>query len=179
MSISTKRALASSLKSLMEKKTLDKITVKDIVDDCSLNRQTFYYHFHDTYELLEWLYVDETKDIMDRVYDPSAELGKYNLILEYVLKNKAFIINTCRSIGQARLICKLKQWVKPVILEIVVSHIGESADAEFLADIYSHSLIGFIFDWVSEDLSEEYLSRFDIYARLFLEHLEALSDKQK
>ena len=53
MSVTTKKALAMSLKSLLEKKTLDKITVKDIVSGCSLNRQTFYYHFHDTYDLLQ------------------------------------------------------------------------------------------------------------------------------
>ena len=60
MSLTTKKALAMSLKSLLEKRTLDKITVKDIVSECSLNRQTFYYHFHDTYDLLQWLYSYET-----------------------------------------------------------------------------------------------------------------------
>ena len=47
MPLTTKRALATSLKNMLSKKTLEKITVKDIVDDCSLNRQTFYYHFHE------------------------------------------------------------------------------------------------------------------------------------
>ena len=47
MSLLTEKALAASLKKLLEKKTLDKITVKDITDDCGVNRQTFYYHFHD------------------------------------------------------------------------------------------------------------------------------------
>lgn len=45
MSQMTKQALANSLKSLLQKKTLNKITIKDIVDDCGVNRQTFYYHF--------------------------------------------------------------------------------------------------------------------------------------
>ena len=41
MALTTKRALATSLKKLLEKNTLDRITVKDIVDDCQVNRQTF------------------------------------------------------------------------------------------------------------------------------------------
>ena len=55
MSLLTEKALAASLKKLLEKKTLDKITVKDITDDCGVNRQTFYYHFHDVYDLVEWI----------------------------------------------------------------------------------------------------------------------------
>lgn len=54
MSLTTKRALAESLKKLLSKKNLDKITVKDIITDCGVNRQTFYYHFHDIYALTEW-----------------------------------------------------------------------------------------------------------------------------
>ena len=54
MSQMTKQALANSLKSLLQKKTLNKITIKDIVDDCGVNRQTFYYHFQDVYDLVDW-----------------------------------------------------------------------------------------------------------------------------
>jgi len=47
MTQTTKKALASSLKKLLAEKTLDKITVIDITNDCEVNRQTFYYHFKD------------------------------------------------------------------------------------------------------------------------------------
>ena len=52
----TKKALAQSLKELGATKILDKITVADITDHCGVNRQTFYYHFNDKYELLSWIY---------------------------------------------------------------------------------------------------------------------------
>lgn len=54
MAIATKKLLADGLKELLEKKTLDKITVKELVATCGVNRQTFYYNFQDIYELLEW-----------------------------------------------------------------------------------------------------------------------------
>lgn len=47
MSLTTKRALAASFKKLLAQRGIDKITVKDIVEECGVNRQTFYYHFHD------------------------------------------------------------------------------------------------------------------------------------
>ena len=52
MSQVTKRALAASLIKLLSQKPLDKVTVKDIIEDCGVNRQTFYYHFKDIYDLV-------------------------------------------------------------------------------------------------------------------------------
>ena len=58
-SLITKKALADSLKELTREKTFDKISVKDISEKCGINRQTFYYHFIDKFDLLEWIYKTE------------------------------------------------------------------------------------------------------------------------
>ncbi len=50
----TKQAMAESLKKLMQKKPLSKITVNEIITDCDINRNTFYYHFENIYDLLKW-----------------------------------------------------------------------------------------------------------------------------
>ena len=50
----TKEALAKAFAELLEKRSIDKVTVKDIVAACGVNRQTFYYHFRDIYDLMEW-----------------------------------------------------------------------------------------------------------------------------
>lgn len=54
MSNTTKRAIEASLKKLLLVKPLDKITISDIAEDCGINRMTFYYHFKDIYDLIEW-----------------------------------------------------------------------------------------------------------------------------
>ena len=51
MSVSTKAAFADALKKMMSVKPMEKITVKDLVEICGVNRQTFYYHFDDIYDL--------------------------------------------------------------------------------------------------------------------------------
>ena len=53
MSEVTKRALEQSLKNLLSKKPITKITINDIAEDCGINRMTFYYHFKDIYDLVE------------------------------------------------------------------------------------------------------------------------------
>lgn len=55
----TKKILTNSLKKLMTQKPLEKISVREITEECGLNRQTFYYHFSDIYNQLEWLYQQE------------------------------------------------------------------------------------------------------------------------
>lgn len=64
MAQTTKRALAASLKKILAVKPLNKITVVDIVSDCEVNRQTFYYHFRDIYDLMEWILADEAARVI-------------------------------------------------------------------------------------------------------------------
>ena len=53
----TKHAIAAALKELCREKSFDKISIADITSTCGLNRQTFYYHFADTYALMDWTLV--------------------------------------------------------------------------------------------------------------------------
>ena len=57
MSELTKRAIQESFKKLLSNQPLDKITVKNITDDCGVNRNTFYYHYSDIYQLLEEIFL--------------------------------------------------------------------------------------------------------------------------
>ena len=65
MSQVTKRALEQSLKNLLLKKPLTKITINDIADDCGINRMTFYYHFKDIYDLVEWSCLEDAKKALN------------------------------------------------------------------------------------------------------------------
>ncbi|WP_019321086.1 TetR family transcriptional regulator, partial [Streptococcus mutans] len=53
----TEQAFARTLKEIMAKKSFDKVTVTELVRFLNVNRQTFYYHFKDLYDLLEWIYI--------------------------------------------------------------------------------------------------------------------------
>ncbi len=59
VSQTTKRALEASLKKLLLQKPLNKITINDITEDCGVNRMTFYYHFKDIYDLVDWIMVED------------------------------------------------------------------------------------------------------------------------
>ena len=65
MSQVTKRALEQSLKNLLLKKPLTKITINDIAEDCGINRMTFYYHFKDIYDLVEWSCMEDARKALE------------------------------------------------------------------------------------------------------------------
>ena len=88
----TKQALEASLKRMMLKKPLDKITIRDITEDCGISRMTFYYHFKDIYDLVEWSCIeDASRALQDKkTYDTWHE-GLLQ-VFEAVLENKPFIL---------------------------------------------------------------------------------------
>ena len=70
----TKKAIMESFLRLMEKKPLDKITVRNLVDECGINRNTFYYYFQDIYAVLEE-YCELFLATLSQESSPKALLG--------------------------------------------------------------------------------------------------------
>ena len=60
----TKRELAAALKEAMAQKPLDKITISELTNACSIRRQSFYYHFEDIYDLLRWMFEKEAISLL-------------------------------------------------------------------------------------------------------------------
>ena len=103
MSQTTKRALAASLKNLLLQKPLPKITINDIAEDCGISRMTFYYHFKDIYDLVEWTCVEDAARALEgkKTYDTWQE-GFLNIFCA-VQANKPFIMNVYRSVSRERI----------------------------------------------------------------------------
>ena len=78
----TKRMMAGALRSYMEKMPIDRISIKAITDACGLNRQTFYYHFKDIYDLVKWMYVSDINEVMEKVTEDES----YEDMLRRVLR---------------------------------------------------------------------------------------------
>lgn len=93
----TKKALADTLMKLGTTKDLNKITVSDIVEECGVNRQTFYYHFADKYELLKYIYETELFDPL--MEDLSFENWEPKMIeaLKVIKRMRDFFMNTVAS----------------------------------------------------------------------------------
>ena len=159
MSQITKRALEDSLKHLLLQKPLPKITIQDITDDCGISRMTFYYHFKDIYDLVEWSFEEDAQKARgeNRHYD-SWELGLLH-IFESVRENKPFIINVYHSVSREQIETYLYRLTYQLMIDVVeekseglpVTH----ENKQFIADFYKYALVGLMLDWIKKDMQEE------------------------
>ena len=119
MSQVTKRALEASLKNLLLKKPLSKITINDITEDCGINRMTFYYHFKDIYDLVEWSCAEDAKKALEgkKTYDTWQQ--GFLQIFEAVQENKPFIINVYRSVSREQVELYLYKLTYDLLIGVV------------------------------------------------------------
>lgn len=100
ITLSTKKALAASLKKQMKKKPLKKVTVSDLITDCNVNRKTFYYHFEDIYALLKWMLEQEAIEVVKQ-FDLLIDYKDAILfVLDYVEANAHILGCAYNSMGR-------------------------------------------------------------------------------
>ena len=102
MTNATKLALEESLKHLLLKKPLDKITINDLTTDCGISRMTFYYHFKDIYDLVEWCCLEDARIALQGKKTSSTWHEGLLQIFDAVMENKPFILNVYRCVGPDR-----------------------------------------------------------------------------
>ena len=154
----TKAALEESLKRLLLKKPLDKITITDITTDCGISRMAFYYHFKDIYDLVEWSCVEDgTKALQGKKTSESWTEG-LTQIFEAVLENKPFILNVYRSVSRERvenyLYTLTYQLIEGVVEEQSENLMVTEAQKKFIADFYKYSFVGVMLDWIKRGMKE-------------------------
>ena len=159
MSQVTKRALEQSLKNLLLKKPLTKITVGDITDDCGINRMTFYYHFKDIYDLVEWSCLEDAKRALDEKKTYYTWQQGLLQIFKAVQENKPFILNVYRCVHREQ----VEKYLQPLVDQLLLNVINEEAagitvrdeDKQFIAQVYSYMFIGLMLDWIKDDMRED------------------------
>lgn len=159
MSQVTKRALVASLKNQLLKKPLDKVTISDITDDCGISRMTFYYHFKDIYDLIEWAFEEEASRILEGKKDYDTWQQGYLRIFEDLNANKPFIMNVYRSISRE----KVENYLYRITYDLLIHVINEKAkgmnvrdeDKKFLANFYKYAFVGLVLDWIKHDMKDD------------------------
>jgi probable dihydroxyacetone kinase regulator len=163
----TKQAMEESLKRLLLQKPLNKITISDITEDCEVNRMTFYYHFKDIYDLVEWSCEEDARRALNgkKTYETWQE-GFYQ-IFQAVRENKPFIMNVYHSVSREQ----VENYLYKVTYALVVGVVEEKAvgmavrqeDKEFIAHVYKYAFVGLMLDWIRNDMkgdTKELVARF-------------------
>ncbi|MGG7215084.1 dihydroxyacetone kinase transcriptional activator DhaS [Clostridium nigeriense] len=158
-SIATKKMLAESLKKIMKTKPLNKVSVKDIVNDCNLNRHTFYYHFKDIYDLIEWIYKTEAIEGIAGHKNYENWTDVFYSIFLYIENNKEFCYNTLNSLSRNNLemylFSVINNFIMGVIEEVAININVKENDKKFIADFYTHAFSGIVMQWMRNGMKED------------------------
>jgi len=134
-------------------------TINDIAEDCGISRMTFYYHFKDIYDLVEWACVEDATRALEgkKTYDTWQE-GFLNIFLA-VQANRPFVMNVYRCVSRER----IEQYLNPLIHSLLLGVIKEKsvemavsgADQQFIANFYEYAFIGIMLEWIGNNMREE------------------------
>ena len=83
-----KTQIADTFSELLEKEDLDKITVTKLIEACQISRQTFYYHFHDIMDVLEWTFRRATHELLEKSLNESERINALLAYLQFVKKHR-------------------------------------------------------------------------------------------
>lgn len=153
----TKRALEASLKKLLLKKPLNKITINDITEDCGVNRMTFYYHFKDIYDLVDWILVEDATEALEGRQNFETWSEALLDALQRIQDNRVLVLNVYRSVSREQVEQYLYKMLDP-LLRMFVERENipvQEEDKQFIIDFYKYALVGMVLEWVRRDMKTE------------------------
>lgn len=152
----TKSLLAAALKNKLQTKTISKITVSELIQACNINRNTFYYHFENVYDLLKWTLEAEAVEVIKNFglmldYEEAIEF-----VLDYVESNEHILKCTYDALGRDQLshffFADFQEIVR-IFIDGVERNLNVSVTPdfkEFLCAFYTEAISGMMLRWLCD-----------------------------
>ena len=182
MSNFTKIAIQQSFMRLLSQRPITKITVKDIVEDCGINRNSFYYHFQDLPQLLETVIIESADEIISRIPESFSLEEGLTTVLERLVENKRAIRNIWASPDRAFYEQNLMRVCNYVVSRYIACRSADllrtlpEEELALLVDFCQCELFGQVTNWLNQNNDKDIisLSKFQI---LQTKCIAALADK--
>ncbi len=152
----TKYALADALKEIMTQKPIDRISIRDLTERCGIRRQSFYYHFENVYDLLQWMFQQEAVSLLQQHRGMLLWQEDLLQLFRYIEENRAVCLNSLKSIGREH----LKRFFEAdihVIVRRAVEEIGQeigavpgvsAEDVALMTHLYVITIAGLLESWL-------------------------------
>ena len=157
----TKRALSDAMKELMLEKPFQKINIRQICERCGMSRKSFYYHFKDIYDLLEWSWVREAEKALNgqKHYDDWQQGFRH--IFGLAKENKTVIMNVYHSVSREQVEIYLYKLTTDLLMGVINERQKacgiqlKEEDKRFVADFYKYAFVGLMLEWIRGGMKEE------------------------
>lgn len=185
----TKKILAKSLIELLEEQPIEKITIQEIVDKSGFNRQTFYYHFTDIFDLLAWILRQKfdmlSKSELSKMDENIPE--KINRAFDFLLENKMIILHSYNPNRRYYYEQIMRPWIMEQLTKMLESHPRaneiSSEEKEFITGSFTWVFLGLIFEWLERGMfkqSRDIIEDYYLLIRVSMEaSIEAFADRRK
>lgn len=169
--------LAESLKELSKTRAIEKITIKEITDKAGVIRPTFYNHFQDKYELLEWIVREELMKPVMPLFNAGMLREGLTYILTTIEKEKDFYEKAVRLEGQNSFPDMLQNCAKEIVLHHMdYSIVGKKLKYDWvspglIAEYYGNTACMLLLRWIREGMREPVNEVVDVYLALSRESM--------
>ncbi len=150
----TKQAIMDTTLELAKRRPLKKVTVKTIADACGITRNTFYYYFHDIYDVLDNIIVQKVRGVTrEKRRDYEKALVE---VFEFFAAHKQVWINLYRSLGHERMYTYCIRYIHDMIVDAIKQEATDvdlsGEDIDVLAIFYEEAIYGVIIRWLHSDM---------------------------
>ena len=178
-----KREIKNSFIKLLTERPISQITVKDIVEDCGVNRNSFYYHFQDIPSLLEEIIVEMTAKVIENLPEESTFEEKVTAALQEINLNKRMIYHiygsSNREFYEKQLMKICEHVTRTYIRSREYSERVDSKVLEFVISYLKCELFGQLIDWLNHDMSYDIVEHSRILCRMFAGSMRMVCQKYK
>lgn len=145
----TKHALANALKVLMKEMPFEKIRISHICEKCNMNRQSFYYHFQDKYELMNWIFDVELNRFIC-LNESNQSMEEITFLMRILYDNRDFYRNALSVQGQNSLIEHIREIALPILKEIFLNA-AKAEDDDYYCAFILDALLSAVMRWISDE----------------------------
>ncbi len=158
-SYSTQLKLANSLKELMTTQSFDKLSVSDITNHCALHRQTFYYHFDDKYELLDWIVYKELIEPLVDGFTFDNMYERFMKLFTTMVDEKKFYLNALKIDvdDMSRYISRLAYDQFMIVIDCIEKNTGVKSNHDenvMFAEFLGYGFVGLVFGWAQRGMKD-------------------------
>ena len=159
MARETRQKLALALKDQLRTAPIDRLTVSGLAAAADINRQTFYYHFADVYDLAVWVFEQDLANhiMAHATYDQWAQ--GYQALLQYIRDNYTQTMAVIGSLSHrerdAFFLRQFRAMMTPIVAELQGDLVIPEDDRRFIVDHFAATVLGHFLQWLSDGAREE------------------------
>ena len=155
----TKKAIQDTFITLLDERPLNKITVKDIVETCGINRNSFYYHFEDLPALLEEIIAQRVQLLMSDHPTIDSMEDSFDAALDFVLDHRRAVFHIYNSLSRdvfERYLMEVCHYVVATYIEAAFAgREDEDKNKEMLIRYHKCACFGHIIDWLNSGMKDD------------------------